>query len=84
MSWGVFEERDDVGRFRAYHVVPVVQANGDILPSAAHTLSANCDCKPLHERSRYDIDLYNHHDPDADGAMAEDDWEKKKTQGIAQ
>ena len=37
-NWGVIEERDDDGNFIAYHIMPMIDLDGEAVPSAAHDL----------------------------------------------
>jgi hypothetical protein len=77
--WGVVEEMDNAGRFRAYHIIPMVNVDGDLLVSGAHDISAKCHCGPLLERSHTDptTKIYNHYDPDADGALTAEEWRQR-------
>lgn len=78
MSWGAFQQRDRDGQFMAYHVVPIVEADGDELPSTAHKLSAYCECHPLCEISQITrTKIFSHHDPEAEGALSETEWDMR-------
>lgn len=45
-NWGVIEERDEGGKFIAYHVMPMIHVDDETIPSAAHYLSDACPCIP--------------------------------------
>lgn len=77
-DWGVFEEQDDAGKFFAYHIVPMVDLDGESAMSAAHTLEQNCACQPIFDKTKSGRKLVAHHDPDHPGAMTEDEWMEKR------
>ena len=77
-SWAVIEERDEGNTFVAYHIMPMVTLDGDEMPSAAHDLSETCPCHPLFGRNVHGCVVWNHHDPDHDGALTDSEWEEKK------
>jgi hypothetical protein len=64
----VIEERDDDGNFIAYHVMPMVQLDGESIVSAAHIMSDACPCHPNLEHGKGGWDIWNHHDPDHVGS----------------
>jgi hypothetical protein len=88
--WGVFEDRTDSGKFVAYHVLPLVQADGESLCSAAHRMSAECQCGPFYtlggsgipsQVGKRDGDgklicwkIYHHFDPDHPGSLTYEEW----------
>lgn len=78
MSWGTVEERAEDGSI-LYHVMPMVSLDGDLLVSAAHDASQNCQCRPI-----LDGNIWQHHDPDHDGAMSETKWIEMKEKGKTQ
>ena len=93
-KWGLIEERADAETFVAYHVMPMIEVDGDWQASGAHSLSAECPRTPFMEHCG-DLSaavgeenedgtlkrwvLWQHHDPDHDGALSEDEWLKRKT-----
>ncbi len=93
-KWGLIEERDDGETFVAYHVMPMIEVDGDWQASCAHSLSGECQCKPFMEHSgdlsaaigeKNEDDtlkrwiMWQHHDPEHDGALSEDQWLKLTT-----
>jgi hypothetical protein len=67
-NWGVIEERDDDGVFIAYHVMPMVNIDGEDVPSAAHIMSDACPCHPSFSQGNGGWDIWTHHDPDHPGS----------------
>jgi hypothetical protein len=67
-NWGVVEERDDAGKFIAYHIMPMVDLDGEPVPSGAHELSDACSCHPNLTEHDGDWDIWNHHDPEHPGS----------------
>jgi hypothetical protein len=93
-NWGVFEERTDKGRFTAYHVVPIINCDGEAICSANHVLHSYCHCKPFHTLGGSGIpsqlnhkgadgkllcwEVWQHFDPDHPGALSHNDWIEKR------
>lgn len=82
--WGVIEQRDDDGVFVAYHVAPVIRMAPDeeAVMSAAHELSSDCHCRPILSKGDGGWDIWEHHDPDEDGALTEEEWEAKRSAAV--
>ena len=68
-NWGVVEVRDDDGNFIAYHIMPMVDCDGEAVPSNAHTLSDSCHCRPTFEVGHRECSIWNHHDPTHPGSI---------------
>lgn len=77
-NWGTVEDRDETGKFIAYHVVPLVEIDGEAIMSGAHEVSATCSCNPVLDRGRGGWNIWLHHDPDHHGALTDAEWEQKK------
>jgi hypothetical protein len=67
-NWGVIEQRDDYGVFIAYHIMPMVDIDGEAHPSGAHGLTKHCHCKPNLEHGTGGWDIWNHHDAEHPGS----------------
>lgn len=67
-NWAVIEQLDESGCFLAYHVVPMVNLDGEAVISAAHELHDGCQCRPRLEHGDDGWDIWNHNDPDHPGA----------------
>lgn len=93
-KWGLIEEREDDGHFIAYHVMPMIDVDGEYQASGAHSISKECPCAPILDPcgdlsatvgEKYDDgtlkrwNMWIHHDPEHDGAMSEDEWLRKKS-----
>ena len=73
-NWAVIEQHNEEDEFVALHVVPMIVMDGEQQMSAAHTLSADCPCRPVRTINRHGAPLYNHYDPDHTGALTESEW----------
>ena len=97
-KWGVIEERSEAGNFIAYHVMPMIQVDGEAIVSAVHDLSCICPCKPFVEmcgdptakEGELNDDgtfkqwkLWLHHDEDHPGSLTNDEWLKRKAKATA-
>jgi hypothetical protein len=72
--WGIVEETDDNDKFVAFHIVPMVTVDGDLLVSAAHDITRECACGTHYERGRkHQTDIWIHYDPDYAAADLGDD-----------
>jgi len=92
-NWGCVEEREDNGKFVAYHIMPMIQIDGQAVVSAAHDSNKDCVCHPFAEpcgdqsaalnEQRGDGKLkrwimYQHHEPEHKGALSEDEYIERK------
>ena len=68
-NWGVIEDRDEDGVFIAYHVMPMIQLDGESIVSAAHDMSDACPCHPNLSQGDGGWDIWTHHDPDHPGSL---------------
>jgi len=76
--WGVVEDREENGTFIAYHVVPMVEIDGDSIPSGAHIMSDSCPCHPFLSHGEGGWDIWNHFDPAAPGGLSMHEWNRQK------
>lgn len=67
-NWGVVEERDEDDKFIAYHIMPMIDLDGEPVASAAHDLSDACPCHPELQHGNGGWTIWNHHDPDRAGS----------------
>lgn len=75
--WGVIEidENPELDLPASRHVVPMVSIDGELVPSAAHTLNPNCPCHPRdigdHDftSDNWTGQIWNHNDEEAPGSM---------------
>lgn len=67
-NWGVVEDRDDDGNFLAYHIMPMVDLDGEAVPSAAHDVSDTCPCHPSMDHGNGGWLIWIHHDADHPGS----------------
>jgi len=78
--WGVIETEDGTER----HVVPMVKIDGEEFPSAGHTLSRYCICRPKNIQDvepafgEFTGPIWNHHDPDHEGAQSDEEFASGK------
>jgi len=72
-NWGVIEERE-LDEFIAYHVVPMIDCDGEAVMSAAHMLSDACPCHPFLEKGNGGWDIWQHHDETHPGALSEEEY----------
>ena len=96
-NWGLIEERNDAGGFIAYHVMPMVDLDGESVVSAAHEISCICPCKPFvemcgdptakeGERTKdgklKQWKMWLHNDADHPGSLTADEWLKRKAKAV--
>ena len=67
-DWGVIEERDEGGKFMAYHVMPMIHVDTETIPSAAHDLSDAGPCHPNLMRGKGGWKIWDHHDATHQGS----------------
>ena len=77
-AWGVIEiEADpDLDLPAERHIVPMLDLDGERLPSAAHEFTPNCFCRPR-DIGKYESagpnawpgPIWNHNDPEAPGSL---------------
>ena len=75
-NWGCIEDRDDEGKFIAYHIVPMVTIGGEAVMSAAHDLSDACPCHPNLQYGKGGWVIWDHHDPSHPGSKEKEASEK--------
>ena len=68
-NWGVIEQVDEGGTFVAFHIVPMVNIDGDVVMSSAHDLNPECQCHPSLSQNDHGYDMLNHHDADHPGSI---------------
>jgi hypothetical protein len=99
-NWGVIESRTESGHFVAYHVVPLIDCDGESICSAAHDLDPNCQCHPFYtlggsglpsqlnrKRSNGKLvcwQIWQHFDPDHPGALSIDEWRNQRRMAMAE
>lgn len=76
-NWGVIEQLDESNRFIAFHVVPLINLDGQPTMSAAHELSSTCPCRPFLSVTDLGFDMLNHHDPDHPGALPDEEYQER-------
>jgi hypothetical protein len=78
-NWGIVEETDDAGNFAAFHIVPMVTIDGDVLVSAAHDITKNCPCGTHFEQGKkHKTKIWIHYDPDHAGALMREEPDDKE------
>lgn len=66
-NWGCIRGEDD--GVACWHVVPLVNIDGEDVCSAAHILSDACPCHPFKGEGSGGWTIWQHFDPTHDGAM---------------
>ena len=61
-NWGCVEDRDEYGKFIAYHIMPMIQIDGEAIVSDAHDMSKDCHCHPTLEFGKGGWSIWNHND----------------------
>lgn len=71
-NWGLIQSED--GGVGCWHVVPLVNIDGQDVCSAAHEVSPTCQCKPFRGEGKGGWTIWQHFDPTHDGAMTDEEW----------
>lgn len=66
MAWGVVEEKNDGDGPVAFHVIPILDFDGEDVVSAAHEVSNTCQCRPSYSINVDGNIIWTHSDPDHD------------------
>ncbi len=78
-DWGCLVAEDDDGA-SCWHVLPLIELDGEMVPVWSHDASSRCHCGPFPERAAGGWNVWFHCDPDHPGAMTPDEfWQRKRT-----
>jgi hypothetical protein len=75
--WGVVRSEDDDGT-GCNHVVPLIEIDGQRVPSCLHILSPECPCHPFPEKAKGGWTVWMHYDPDHPGGLTLEQWLERR------
>lgn len=82
-NWGSVSSQDEDGS-ACWHVVPLVDMDGDAVPSAAHEISPQCQCHPFKGQGKGGWTVWQHFDPTHPRALGYDEYVRLRREAMAE
>lgn len=80
-DWGSVHGTDNDGK-PSWHVLPLIDIDGEKLASAAHDASPTCHCGPFPEKAKGGWNVWHHLEPEHPGAMTIDEFLARKKKAL--
>lgn len=82
MNWGLVKQTKDDGN-TCWHVMPMVDIFGELVPSVAHYPLLNCPCCPLLSYGKGGWEIWTHFDIHHPGALSEEEWREMRDKSVS-